>query len=69
MTVNIGSNGFVEKITASGEVLNMISMFLDAAERAYKTEDCDGLASEARRMSDTIYDALCNKGFYKKEEI
>ena len=62
MTVNT-ING---KITANKDTLNSISIaFLDAAKK-YKDEGEDALAKRYDRISEEIYNALKNTGYYDK---
>ena len=62
MTVNT-ING---KITANKDTLNSISIaFLDAAKK-YKDEGADALAKRYDRVSEEIYNALKNTGYYDK---
>ena len=62
MTVNTSKG----KITANKDTLNIISIaFLDAAKR-YKYEGANALAKSYDRVSEEIYNALKNTGFYDK---
>lgn len=52
------------KITANKDTLNIISIaFLDAAKK-YKDEGSDALAGRYDRVSEEIYTALKNTGYY-----
>ena len=62
MTVEIKNIG---KITASKEVLNMISLWASQAAERNTLKGYEGLADEADKAASTIYKALKAAGLYE----
>lgn len=62
MTVNTS----IGKITANRVLLNAISIAFSNAADKFKDEGADALAGRYNRVSEEIYNALKNTGFYDK---
>ena len=61
MIVEIGSR----KITATKKVLNYLSIIADKASVAFMSEGYTALGEDAREFSESIYNALKERGFYE----
>ena len=65
MTIKINDgNGKDYTITASKQLLNLLSSALYTTEEAYKERGYDSLAEMYGSLSDSIYNALDNTGYY-----
>ena len=62
MTVEIKGLG---KITASKEVLNILSSYAWEASNSYEERGRNQLSINAYKMANTIYDELERNGYYK----
>lgn len=60
MTVTINGN----KITATKDELNYISILANEAAKSFEKRGRDSLAKQANKYSDAIYEALKNINFY-----
>lgn len=63
MTVNIEGLG---KITASKEILNLISSLAYEARENYAATGYKAWAVQAKEVAEALYDALDEIGFYDK---
>ena len=61
MTVTIRDN---QKITASKDTLNHLSLLINEAANSYKSRGRNALSEEAMEASEAIFDALEAIGYY-----
>ena len=66
MRVKINLFGKEQTITASKEVLNLFSSALSAAANEQARRGHDAVSEQFDNISDTIYYALKNTGYYDK---
>lgn len=62
MTVELKGIG---KVTASKEVLNLLSIWATEASRVYEGRERHYMAKEAQEASSSIFEALEETGYYK----
>ena len=60
--MTITFNGY--KVTANKQTMNYLSILASEAYHNYKNEGYEGLANEADKFSQAIFDELSSQGYY-----